>query len=135
MSELSHYGVKGMRWGHRTDHSGPVSTAIVQKRPGGPVKIKATQGAGLKPSSDAVKAATFRQQAKKSGTQSLSNEELQSLVTRLNLEKQYSNLNPPPRAKKFVADLLITGGKAQLQRVVNDKMATAVGNILKKNNK
>lgn len=133
MSELNHYGVKGMRWGHRTDHSGPVNTSVVQKRPGGPVRIKTTKGAGLKPSSDAVKAATFRQQAKRSGTQSLSNEELQSLVTRMNLEKQYSNLNPPPAAKKFVADLLINGGKVQIQRVVNDQMTSAVGNILKKN--
>lgn len=133
MSELNHYGVKGMRWGHRTDHSGPVTTAVVQKRPGGPVRIKTAQGAGLKPSSDAVKAATFRQQAKKSGTQSLSNEQLQSLVTRMNLEKQYANLNPPPAAKKFIADLLINGGKVQIQRVVNDQMTTAVGNILKKN--
>jgi hypothetical protein len=131
---LAHYGVKGMHWGvRRSENSGPVSTAIVQKKPGGPVKIKTSKGGGLQPSSDAVKAATFKQRAKKSGAQSLSNEELQTLVTRLNLEKQYKNLQSPPAAQKFVTELLVNGGKQQAQRIVNDRLTSAVSGILKKN--
>lgn len=86
---LSHYGVKGMKWGVRKERSAvEVST---KERPGR--KVKASGGKFHKPSEDAVVAARTRQQAKKSTTDSLSNKELQALVTRMNLEQQYSNLN------------------------------------------
>lgn len=68
---LAHYGVPGMKWGKR---KGSTSTADVH--------------------GDAASAKDARERAKKSGTSSLSNQELQALVTRTNLEQQYSKLNP-----------------------------------------
>jgi predicted RNA-binding protein Jag len=67
---LAHYGIKGMRWGVRREgkSSGPVS-------------------------SDAQAAKESKQIIKKSGTAALSNKELQHVITRMNLEQQYSNLN------------------------------------------
>lgn len=67
---LAHYGVKGMKWGVRKSRKGKPSPA----------------------SEDATKAAGHRKTVKTSGTKALSNKELQELVTRMNLEAQYSTL-------------------------------------------
>jgi len=92
---LAHYGVKGMRWGvKREANAGPAEAEFKQKTPGSRVKIKTSKGGGQKPADEAVEAKLFRQTAKKSGPQALSNRELQALVTRMNLEKQYAQLTP-----------------------------------------
>lgn len=86
---LAHYGVKGMKWGVRKERSAvEVSTKTSPGR-----KVKASGGKFHSPSEDAIRAAKTRQQAKKSTTDSLSNKELQELITRMNLEAQYKNLN------------------------------------------
>jgi len=66
---MEHFGVKGMHWG--VSKSGPTS-------------------------SDAQNAKGHRAVVKKSGTQALSNKDLQELVTRMNLEQQYSKLSHKP---------------------------------------
>ena len=100
---LAHYGVKGMRWGVRKDRGdrdaifrkrakekNPVDVSVSQQ-PGKYVKGK---GGQYQPASeDAITAATYRQRAKASTVDSLSNKELQTLVTRMNLEQQYNNLS------------------------------------------
>ena len=65
---IAHFGVKGMKWGVRK--SGPSG----------------------EPSSDAARAHALGARATTLGTHNLSNEELQHLVTRMNLEQQYSRL-------------------------------------------
>ena len=94
---LEHFGVKGMHWGVRKDVS-------VKATPG--KYVKTSGGTKQTASEDAIAAATYRQKAKKSTTDSLSNKELQSLVTRMNLEQQYSDLSAKsPRmniAQKFL---------------------------------
>lgn len=81
---LAHYGVKGMRWGVRK-------------------KDRGSSDDGPK-SEDARRARTHRSTVKKGGTDALSNKELQELVTRLNLEQQYSRLNAETTTlgKRFV---------------------------------
>jgi len=75
VSELAHYGVKGMKWGVRkTDIS----------------------GAPPKGSEDARAVVKYQKKASKGGTKTLSNKELQEIVQRLNLEQQYSRLNTQP---------------------------------------
>lgn len=75
---LAHYGVKGMKWGQSKASS-------------------SSSGSGSSASgmSDDVKTVA-KAQAKiaTSGTGALSNKELQDVVTRINLERQYANLNP-----------------------------------------
>lgn len=85
---LEHYGVKGMKWGVRRDRT-PTSVTV-KTAPG--KRVKAKGGKFQDPSEDAVTAARLRQQAKRSTTDSLSNKELQALVTRMNLEEQYDRL-------------------------------------------
>ena len=117
---LAHHGVKGMKWGVRRSRE-QLSTAR---------KTKASDKA-LPLSKDAMRAKTNRRIAKNGGVGKLSNEELQSLVTRMNLEQQYSRLVPPTgsaKAKKFVSDIVLNVGKQQAQKYANDQ----VGEYIKK---
>lgn len=72
---LTHYGVKGMKWGVRksSDSSG-----------GGRNK--------LPPSEDFQNVSANRAKIRSGGTKALSNKELQDVVTRMNLEEQYHTL-------------------------------------------
>lgn len=83
---LEHHGIKGMHWGVRRSQGKDGTVASAH-----PVAS----------SEDSSKATKFRSQAKASGTHTLSNQELQHLVSRMNLEQQYSKLieNDSSKAK------------------------------------
>jgi 2'-5' RNA ligase len=73
MSSLTHYGVKGMKWGvHRDNPSGGSSRPRL--------------------SEDAREVVKASNKIQTHGTGSLSNKELQSVISRMNLENQYHNL-------------------------------------------
>jgi hypothetical protein len=114
---LAHYGVKGMKWGvHRLGGSSSSS-----EKPA--------------PHEDALRANTYKTRAKKGGPDALSNAELQALVSRMNLEKQYSSLSPPTGAQKtgkFIAELLVNAGKQQAAKLVNDQATKHVARLLAK---
>lgn len=74
-SSLSHHGVKGMKWGIRKSESGGSSSS---SKPG--------------PSADSQAASAAKSKINAGGVKALSNEELQSLVSRMNLERQYSSM-------------------------------------------
>ena len=100
---LTHFGVKGMRWGVRKKQE-PVSTGVAKT----PM------------SSDAALTSKIRTKARTSGMSSLSNEELFALNQRLQLERQYSALTALPETKSGMAK-------------VNDmlKVVNAVNNVIK----
>lgn len=80
---LSHWGVKGMKWGQRKRDSGD----------GGGVSKKEDD------SEDFTRTADIAVKAKAGGIRTLSNKELQDLVTRINLEQNFNRINTP-EAKK-----------------------------------
>lgn len=113
---LSHYGIKGMRWGVRRRRG---ADGLVEK------------------SADTQNAEKARAKVgKKGNTDALSNKELQDLVTRMNLERQFSTLTAqnkkPNPALKFVADTLVNVGKQQAQKIAQDQLAQLVAKQLKK---
>lgn len=113
VEELLHYGVKGMKWGQHKKSSVPAGeTLVTQRKPG--QRVKAVGGKSVPAHEDAINKAKNRQIAKKSTTDALSTKELQALVNRLNLEKQYHSLNPG-RAKQgqtFIKGLIGLGKTA-----------------------
>jgi 2'-5' RNA ligase len=110
---FAHYGVPGMKWGVTTKDRAPQTTkdpSEVKLKSTTPGKFVKTEGGKKIPASDdAIKAAVGRQKAKASTTDALSNAELQAVVTRMNLEKQYNQLafenDRRSRGQKFVAGL------------------------------
>lgn len=70
---LAHHGIKGMKWGVRKAENGSGSS-------------------GLPASVDSKTAAASREKINVGGTKALSNQELQGLINRMNLEKQYSTM-------------------------------------------
>lgn len=70
---FEHYGVPGMKWGRRNGGSS------IEKSP---------------PSEDHTTVKAIKNKSKTSGVSSLSNKELQQAINRMNLEQQYTRLNP-----------------------------------------
>jgi len=98
---LAHYGVLGMKWGHRKSQS--TVDALGGK---GTTHVKEI-------SLDAANAHAVAKKIKTHGLDSLSNKELQDFVNRTNLEQQYSRLNPKKTlpGQKFATDVLTNTGK------------------------
>ena len=110
---LEHYGVKGMHWGvrKRRSDSGPTSA-------------------------DAVKAKQHASTVQAHGTKALTNKELQTLVTRMNLEQQFSTLQQKSKkenpAAKFAKELLIGIGKEQAGKLAREQIAKQMAKALAK---
>ena len=113
VSSLYHFGILGMKWGVRR-----------QRGSDGRV-IEGSRG-----SDDHQKARDL----KKKGARNLSNAELKSYVERMNLEKQYSNLNKKEvsAGRKFVNDILVTAGKTTLTNFVTKQMTAQLDKVGKK---
>lgn len=77
-SVLTHFGVKGMRWGQRKKGTGQPSS---HKKGDGPK------------SADAAEAHGHKDRAKAKGVHTLSNAELKKVNERLNLEQNYARMS------------------------------------------
>lgn len=132
---LEHYGVPGMKWGVRRGrfqsklHERRVTAEAAKraKRPTKDVaayptigkskrrkaKVDTRGGQDHPPTDDAVKVAVSKQKLKKSGIAALSNNELQDVQRRLNLENDVTRLMKGNRTagQKFVDGLFGRGNK------------------------
>ena len=134
---LAHHGIKGMKWGVRRgggSKSSP-SEVSVKTRSHEQIKtvIKTKGGKGLPAHPDAIAARVIQQKLAKSGTHALSNDELQKLNNRLNLEAQTNRLTPETGLAKglsFVQGYLKTPQGQQavksLSETVTKKAAASI---------
>jgi 2'-5' RNA ligase len=113
---ISHHGVKGMRWGVRKGEGSPRAVTVTQK---GKKRLKAEGGQGHPAAKEAVAAKSLGQKSKKSGHQSLSNEELRQYAERLNLEQNVKRLEQQNKsaARRFISGNLKGQGNQQLNRL------------------
>jgi len=127
---LEHVGVKGMRWGVRKEEPaavGVTATSVVPHGARRKTKIKTEGGENHPASQDAVKVAVAKAKLRKSGTSALSNQELQELQTRMNLERNVSQLvggsTAIGRGRKFVKDL--TGANKEFNETIGTGIQSA----------
>lgn len=123
---MAHFGVKGMHWGVRKDET-PSSSSPAAK----PVR-RAADSADVK----AVKKS--EEKIDTHGTRVLSNNELQSVITRMNLEQQYSRLaNPEVKdGEDAIKRILNRANQAQaLHKHLNSPLSKAIFKAAKKASK
>jgi 2'-5' RNA ligase len=108
---IKHYGVKGMKWGVIRDRGKAAGTAYKK----------------LTVSDDAVAAKKVKGKAKVVGVDALTNKDLQTVITRMNLEMQYSQL------KKVEHEQSLLGkGKKWAGNFVSDVLKDAAASWLKR---
>jgi len=118
---LAHYGVKGMQWGVRkSDSSAKTSEAHVRAiKPRKHMKTKvAVRGGRAQPAvKEAIDVRVMQQTLKKSGVNSLSNAELQTMMNRLNLEQNVLRLSgskTKASGRKWAEDELKKNGSKKI---------------------
>jgi hypothetical protein len=122
-----------MQWGVRRKNPSASTAVEVATPPGRGVQTRG--GAGNRASEDAVRAAVYKQRARKSTVSSLSNKELQDLVTRLNLEQQYDRLrprSPSEKVVKFLSDTLVSVGKDEAGKYVRSAASNQIKDALQR---
>ena len=132
-SVIAHYGKKGMKWGVRKSRTTTDVTVTPKK-----TRLVTKGGTHQPPHEDAVKAAALRQKAKKSGSHSLSNQELKHLNERLNMEARYAQLTgnngktKTAKGAKFAGEIVSGVAKQQLTKVANDYAAQQIATMMAK---
>lgn len=120
---LAHHGIKGMKWGVRRSRS-----ALAARR-------QSPHGV----SEDAMRAKSSKAKVhKRTNADALSTQELQHLVTRMNLEKQLKQLQGPSRKQKgakFATDILVNAGKQQITKIASDQLGKQIDLALNKKKK
>lgn len=108
---MEHHGVKGMRWGVRRSDKQLARAAQdrkAKKRLAAKNDVMPKKGPSAsndvmpQGSDDYNRALSSKRTARREGTKALSNQELQDLNNRMNLERQYAKMNqkPVPRYKE-----------------------------------
>lgn len=96
-NELKHYGILGMRWGHRRGSNSDSGSSSKPKKKVNLDKVKEAAGtsSGIAKEAGNINRSIsdIRNTRKREDLSKLSDSELQARVKRLNLEQQYSNLN------------------------------------------
>lgn len=110
---LAHFGVLGMHWGVRRAQGARARAEVTRFQA---ARGKTRPGA----SPEAATARQLQAKVRAGGTHSLTNAELQTLVGRMNLETQYSNLNQRQvnKGRKIVGDILLEVGKQTAKQLI-----------------
>jgi 2'-5' RNA ligase len=133
---IAHYGVKGMKWGVRKSR-GPkeaqarsVVRTSLQK-----TKVRTSGGQNHPATQDAIDAALAKQKLKRSGHAALSNQELQDLANRMDLEKRVTQLvkgDVTAPGKAFVKKELGDLAKQEVRRAAGDAARAGAKEFVKR---
>ena len=127
---LSHYGVKGMKWGIRRTEA-----QLARARGGSRFPLFGKKKKSAKPS--AKKASSSDSKPKKDSIKDLSDDELRKRISRLEMEKKYKDLSSSSEQAKsnkgraFVSRVLEKAGEDIAVQIAREGMARAVNKIFK----
>ena len=141
---LEHYGVKGMRWGVRRSNPSGGSTKTVAKKLATNPAVKTTPKPAPKTEVKTVakpKAEAEVPHGPKKASE-MSTEELQKIIQRINLERQYNDLVFKPmtdgqrtnraKAKAFAEKVLKKAGEKAVQKVADKAADKLIESIIGK---
>lgn len=106
-NELTHHGVKGMKWGIRKRRQAPSVSKSDKTTTAKTVNSKAN-----KPK----RTNSFRDRP---DNRRMSDAELKQRLSRLQMEKQYKDLTTSPRSKSFVKEILADSGKQAARQLAS----------------
>lgn len=118
---LQHYGVLGMKWGVRRT----------------PAQLGRRTSSKKKSETTGREEKVRTESKKKKSLKDMSDEELKAKISRLELEKRYSDLSRPEnrsktaKGKAFVSDILEKSGKNIGTQLTTYALGTAVNKMLK----
>lgn len=133
---LKHYGIKGMKWGVRradpdakaaANDTQLATSREMERRSQVSDKLRRTKIVDIKSSKDAKDAKFVKVKAQVSGVNALSNQDLQRIITRMSLERQYKDLKQVEHAESMVGM-----GKKWAGNFLNDVLKDAAASWLKR---
>lgn len=123
---IAHYGVKGMKWGVRKQR--PTSSG---KRKGKTNARRIYEKISGK--KDAQKKPKTTSSPRKKRASEMSDEELRSVINRMQMERTYAQLTSKEvsKGRKFVNDVLYNSAKATATTYTTKAMTKAIEKLLK----
>lgn len=128
MSELMHYGVKGMKWGVRKARP----SSGTGKRRGKTNAQRIYEHVTGKDKSNPKPVAKTSPKPAKRRVSEMSDEELRSAINRMQMERTYAQLTAKEvsKGRKFVNEVLYNSAKNTATKVTTDAMQKLVKKIL-----
>ena len=137
-NQLKHHGIKGQKWGvRRFQNKDGTLTKLGKNRLG--VGEKEAEKRGSKGRDKESKKKHEKEETKapsKKSVSEMSDSELREAVSRLELERRYSDLSKPEnkakisRGKAFVMDVLESSAKNIAKQAVTNALGTALNKIV-----
>lgn len=122
---LAHYGVMGMKWGKRRGAS-KINSSSSDSRIHFSNSETGETSKGKYPKNSSSQHVLVRE-LKNKKMHEMSNQELQAVISRMNLEQQYAKINPSTRSRGVKTTNKILGkvGDTVLNRIVKTTVDTA----------
>ena len=134
-NELAHYGVKGMKWGIRKRRTSSGNSSKRKKSSKRSLLSMFKRNKKVSNTQSKSRNTQQEQTKKKVNISELSDDELKKMVTRMQLEKTYSQLNPKQvtvgeRIIKAMSDGAISGLQNATQNTVSNFLTNAMKEMM-----